>query len=66
MAPAPKARKAAIVGGNRIPFARANGPYSHVSNQDMLTASIDGLVARYGLQNERLGEVVAGAVLACA
>jgi acetyl-CoA C-acetyltransferase len=29
----------------------------------MLTAAIDGLVARFGLQGERLGEVVAGAVL---
>jgi acetyl-CoA C-acetyltransferase len=56
-------RRAAIVGGNRIPFARSNGPYSHASNQDMLTATIDGLVARFGLQDERLGEVVAGAVL---
>jgi acetyl-CoA C-acetyltransferase len=52
-----------VVGGNRIPFARSNGPYSHASNQDMLTATIDGLVARFGLQGERLGEVVAGAVL---
>ncbi|SOD71274.1 acetyl-CoA C-acetyltransferase [Jatrophihabitans sp. GAS493] len=58
-----KPRRAAIVGGNRIPFARSNGPYSHASNQDMLTATIDGLVARYGLQGERLGEVAAGAVL---
>jgi acetyl-CoA C-acetyltransferase len=56
-------RRAAIVGGNRIPFARSNGPYAHASNQDMLTATLDGLVARFGLQNERLGEVVAGAVL---
>ncbi|MGH8962238.1 MAG: acetyl-CoA C-acetyltransferase [Jatrophihabitantaceae bacterium] len=56
-------RRAAVVGGNRIPFARSNGPYSHASNQDMLTATIDGLVARFGLQDERLGEVVAGAVL---
>lgn len=56
-------RRAAVVGGNRIPFARANGPYAHASNQDMLTATIDGLVARFGLQNERLGEVAAGAVL---
>jgi acetyl-CoA C-acetyltransferase len=56
-------RRAAIVGGNRIPFARSNGPYAHASNQDMLTATIDGLVARFGLQDERLGEVAAGAVL---
>src|SRR3954451_16486099 len=56
-------RRVAIVGGNRIPFARSNSAYATASNQDMLTAAIDGLVARYGLQGERLGEVVAGAVL---
>jgi acetyl-CoA C-acetyltransferase len=56
-------RRAAIVGGNRIPFARSNGPYMRASNQDMLTAALDGLVARFGLQDERLGEVAAGAVL---
>ena len=56
-------RRAAVIGGNRIPFARSNSTYSHASNQDMLTAAIDGLVARFGLQDERLGEVAAGAVL---
>jgi acetyl-CoA C-acetyltransferase len=55
--------RAAIIGGNRIPFARANGPYAHAGNQDMLTAALDGLVARFGLQGQRLGEVAAGAVL---
>ena len=56
-------RRAAIIGANRIPFARSNGHYSEASNQDMLTATLEGLVARLGLQGERLGEVVAGAVL---
>jgi acetyl-CoA C-acetyltransferase len=56
-------RRAAVLGGNRIPFARADGPYAQASNQDMLTAAIDGLVGRFGLQGERLGEVAAGAVL---
>ncbi|MBW0103879.1 acetyl-CoA C-acetyltransferase [Pseudonocardia sp. KRD291] len=56
-------RRAAVIGGNRIPFARANGAYSRASNLDMLTATLDGLVARFGLSGERLGEVVAGAVL---
>jgi acetyl-CoA C-acetyltransferase len=55
--------QAAVIGGNRIPFARANGRYARASNLDMLTATLDGLVARYGLSGERLGEVVAGAVL---
>nr|WP_240615778.1 acetyl-CoA C-acetyltransferase [Nakamurella deserti] len=56
-------RRAAIIGGNRIPFARAHGAYRRASNQDMLTATLDGLVARFGLQGKRMGEVVAGAVL---
>lgn len=56
-------RRALVLGGNRIPFARAGGKYAHASNQDMLTAALDGLVARYGLQGERIGEVAAGAVL---
>jgi len=56
-------RKVAVVGGNRIPFARSNSAYATASNQDMLTAALDGLVARFGLEGERLGEVVAGAVL---
>ncbi|MBB4906622.1 acetyl-CoA C-acetyltransferase [Actinophytocola algeriensis] len=56
-------RKVAIVGGNRIPFARSNKHYATASNQDMFTAALDGLVSRFGLQDERLGEVAAGAVL---
>jgi acetyl-CoA C-acetyltransferase len=56
-------RKVAVVGANRIPFARSNSTYSHASNQDMLTAALDGLVDRYGLQGERIGEVAGGAVL---
>jgi acetyl-CoA C-acetyltransferase len=56
-------RRVAVVGGNRIPFARSNRAYAKASNQDMLTAALDGLVARFGLDGERLGEVVAGAVL---
>lgn len=56
-------RRVAIIGGNRIPFARSNGPYARASNQDMFTATLDGLVSRFGLQDERIGEVAAGAVL---
>ncbi|MGO4340912.1 acetyl-CoA C-acetyltransferase [Pedococcus sp. 2YAF34] len=56
-------RRAAVIGGNRIPFARANGAYAKASNQDMLTAALEGLVARHGLAGEHVGEVAAGAVL---
>ena len=56
-------RRVAVLGGNRIPFARSNTAYATASNQEMLTAAIDGLAARFGLEGQRLGEVVAGAVL---
>ncbi|HNP18466.1 MAG TPA: acetyl-CoA C-acetyltransferase [Fulvivirga sp.] len=56
-------RKAAIIGYNRIPFARNNTAYATASNQDMMTATINGLVERYQLQGQRLGEVVGGAVI---
>lgn len=55
--------RVAILGGNRIPFARSNGAYSEASNTDMLTAAFNGLIERYNLQDELLGEVVAGAVI---
>lgn len=58
-----KTRRVAVLGGNRIPFARSNSAYAGVGNQEMLTAAIDGLVTRTGLQGQRVGEVVAGAVL---
>ncbi|MCQ4271325.1 acetyl-CoA C-acetyltransferase [Pseudomonas kuykendallii] len=56
-------RRVAIVGGNRIPFARSNTAYATASNQDMLTAALEGLIERYNLHGLRLGEVAAGAVL---
>lgn len=56
-------RRVAIIGGNRIPFARSNGQYFTASNVDMFTAALNGLVERFNLQGQRLGEVVAGAVL---
>jgi acetyl-CoA C-acetyltransferase len=56
-------RRVAVLGGNRLPFARSNGKYAAASNQDMLTSALDGLVARFALAGEQVGEVVAGAVL---
>jgi acetyl-CoA C-acetyltransferase len=56
-------RRVAVLGGSRIPFARQNGPYARASNQDMLTATLDNLSARFGLDGQTVGEVAAGAVL---
>jgi acetyl-CoA C-acetyltransferase len=57
------ARKVAIIGGARIPFARQNTNYVEASNMQMLTAALQGVVDRFGLKGERLGEVAAGAVI---
>jgi acetyl-CoA C-acetyltransferase len=59
----PTPRDAVVIGGNRIPFARSNSAYANASNSDMLTATLDGLVARFGLAGQRVGEVAGGAVL---
>jgi len=55
--------RVAILGGNRIPFARSHTVYKNASNLEMLTASIKGLVKRFDLEGERMGEVAAGAVM---
>jgi len=56
-------RRVAVIGGVRIPFARANGAYAEVGNQEMLTASLKAVVDRFRLRGERLGDVIAGAVM---
>ena len=56
-------RRVAILGGNRIPFARSNTVYATATNQDMFTATLQGLVDRFNLHGERLGDVVGGAVM---
>lgn len=58
-----KSRKVAVLGGNRIPFARSDGAYAEASNQDMFIAALSGLVDRFGLAGERLDAVIGGAVL---
>ena len=55
-------RAAVTLGGNRSPFACANGPFAQAPNQDMLIAALDGLVEQFGLPGEAVGEVAAGAV----
>jgi acetyl-CoA C-acetyltransferase len=57
------ARRVAIIGGVRIPFARGNGAYASVGNQEMLTTVLRGVAERHGLLGQRLDEVAAGAVM---
>ncbi len=56
-------RRVAIVGGTRIPFCRSHTTYAQQSNQDMMTAALAGLVDKYQLAGQRLGDVALGAVI---
>jgi acetyl-CoA C-acetyltransferase len=56
-------RRVAIVGGVRIPFCRSNTLYADLSNLDMMTAALNGLVDRFGLKGVEVGEVTGGAVV---
>jgi acetyl-CoA C-acetyltransferase len=56
-------RRVAIIGGARIPFARGNGAYAQVGNQEMLIAALRAVVERFGLHGQRLDDVAAGAVM---
>src|SRR3982074_245541 len=59
----PNARRVAVLGGVRIPFARQDGPDAQAPNQDMLTTTLNALVTKFSLEGQVLGEVAAGAVL---
>jgi len=63
MAEANTLRKVAIVGGSRIPFCRAYTGYRNESNLSMLSTAIGGLVDRFGLEGDAVGEVMGGAVI---
>lgn len=56
-------RRVAIIGGLRIPFCRSYTGYARQSNQDMMTAALSGLVQKFSLQGEVLGDVSLGAVI---
>ncbi|MGK0367635.1 MAG: acetyl-CoA C-acetyltransferase [Thermoproteota archaeon] len=56
-------KRVAIIGGSRIPFCRSVGPYKRSSNQEMMTAALDGLIKRLGLDDKPVDELVLGAVL---
>ena len=56
-------RRVAIIGGTRIPFCRSHTAYAEASNQDMMTAALAGLVNKFNLGGEVLGDVSLGAVI---
>ena len=56
-------RPIAVLGGLRIPFCRNNSNYMRLGNLEMLSAAIKGLVDKYNLKGETLGDAAAGAVM---
>ena len=56
-------RRVAILGGVRIPFCRNNTAYFDVGNLGLSTIVLGGLVEKFQLQGQTLGEVAMGAVL---
>lgn len=56
-------RRVAVIGGVRIPFCRSNTLYADLSNLEMMTAALNGLVDRFGLKGQHIDEVVGGAVV---
>jgi acetyl-CoA C-acetyltransferase len=56
-------RRIAIMGGVRIPFCRSNTLYADLSNLDMMTTALDGLIERFGLAGQHIDEATGGAVV---
>jgi len=56
-------RRVAVVGGTRIPFCRAHSTYTDTSNQEMMTATLEGLVHKFDLKGQTIGDVALGAVI---
>jgi acetyl-CoA C-acetyltransferase len=55
--------KVAIIGGVRIPFVRSFKEYSRISNQEMLTATVQATTSRFKLNGKLIGDVALGAIL---
>ncbi len=58
-----KSTRVAVIGGSRIPFCRSHSIYRDSSNQDLMTAALAGLVNKFDLKGQTLGDVALGAVV---
>jgi acetyl-CoA C-acetyltransferase len=58
-----RAIRVAVVGGSRIPFCRSQSIYRLCSNKDLMTAALDGLINKFDLKGQVLGDVALGAVI---
>lgn len=58
-----KAIRVAVIGGMRTPFCRSHTAYRRCSNHDLMVAAMNGLVVKFDLRGQRLGDVALGAVI---
>lgn len=56
-------RRVAIVGSARTPFCRSYTGYEDETNLSLMSGALTGLVEKYGLKGQEVGEVMGGAVL---
>lgn len=56
-------KKVAIINGSRTPFVKSMTNYLGNSNQDLLSAAFNDLVAKNKLEGKLLGDVIAGTVM---
>ena len=56
-------RRVAVIGGTRIPFCRSGTLYADLTNLDMMTAALNGVIERNGLEGSHIDEVVGGSVV---
>ena len=55
--------RVAVIGGSRIPFCRSHSIYKNCSNQELMSAALDGVVTKFDLKGQTLGDVALGAVV---
>jgi len=58
-----RAIRVAVIGGARIPFCRSHSAYRGCSNQDLMVGALNGLVDKFDLRGQTLGDVALGAVI---
>lgn len=56
-------RRVAVIGSQRTPFMKSFGVYSQISTKELLVASLNKLVEKYGLEGQLMDDVIGGAVI---
>ncbi len=55
--------RVAVLGGSRVPFCRSHSVYRDSTNQDLMVAALNGVMNKFDLKGQTLGDVALGAVI---